>query len=117
MNEDKLAALLFGAAVVIAIVAGLVSIVVDIKRTYDTVNQFEDMREIRSRLFAFVDAKVQPFEATGFIVKRLEDGRFLISFSKPYPKFEDDRMLTNDVILSPKDFNAIQSILTPSKPQ
>ena len=71
------------------------------------------MRDIRQRLFAFADAKEKPFEATGYIVKRLDDGRFLISFSKPYPELEDDRMLTNDVILSRKDFNAFQSLLMP----
>lgn len=113
MNADKLAALLLGTAIVIAIVAGIVSIVTDIKQTLDTVKQYKDMREIRLRLFAFVEAKEKPFEATGYIVKRLEDGRFLISFSKPFPEFEDDRMLTNDVILSRKDFNAFQSLLMP----
>lgn len=113
MNDAKLAALLFGAAVVIVIVAAITSIVSDIKRTRDTIRQYQDMRDIRQRLFAFVESKEKPFEATGYIVKRLDDGRFLISFSKPFPEFEDDRMLTNDVILSRKDFNAFQSLLMP----
>lgn len=115
MNADKLTATLFGVAVVTAIIASIVLIVTDIKQTLDTVKQLEDMREIRHRLFAFIEAKEKPFEATGYIVKRLEDGRFLISFSKPFPEFEEDRMLTNDVILSHKDFNAFQSQLIPQK--
>lgn len=106
MNADKLAAILLVVAVLIAIVAGIVSIVTDIK-------QYKDMHGIRQRIVAFIDAKESPFEATGYIVKRLDDGRFLISFSKPYPELEDDRKLCLDVILSRKDFNAFQSMLIP----
>ncbi len=113
MNADKLASILFCIAFVTAIVAGIVSIVTDIKQTRDTARQYRDMHDIRQRLFAFVDAKEKPFEATGYIVKRLDDGRFLISFSKPCPGLEDDRILINDVILSRKDFNAFQSLLIP----
>lgn len=58
-----------------------------------------------------------PFEATGYIVTRLDDGRFLISFSRPENYMGRDRLLTHYVILSTSDFNAFVSVMIPTTPK
>lgn len=117
MNYEKLTNLIMVTPFVIVAAASIVSIVSDITQTVTVRREYERLAETQKAVFAFVEEAKKPFVATGYIVKRLDDGRFLISFSRPHPDLGKDRLLLNEVILSRKDFNAFQRFLIPETPQ
>lgn len=51
-----------------------------------------------------------PFEATGYILKRMTDGRLLLSFTRPHAE-DSERFFFVDVILPPKIANDLTPIL------
>ena len=79
--------------------------------------EVKELQESTIDIIRFIEEKKNPFEATGYIVTRLDDGRFLISFSRPENYMGRDRLLTYDVTLSPSDFNAFVSVLIPTTPK
>lgn len=79
--------------------------------------EIKELKESTFSMIWFIEEKKNPFEATGYIVTRLDDGRFRISFSRPENYMGRDRFLTHDVILSPRDFNAFVSVLMPTTPK
>lgn len=79
--------------------------------------EVKELQESTISMIRFIEEKKTPFEATGYIVQRLDDGRFHISFSRPENHMGRDRLLTHDVILSPSDFNAFVSVLIPTTPK
>lgn len=79
--------------------------------------EVKELQESTIGMIRFIEEKKNPFEATGYIVQRLDDGRVHISFSRPENYLGRDRLLTYDVILSPRDFNAFVSVLMPTTPK
>ena len=51
-----------------------------------------------------------PFEATGFSLKRMTDGRLLLSFTRPHAE-DSERFFFVDVILPPKTASDLTPIL------
>lgn len=79
--------------------------------------EVKELQESTIGIIRFIEERKNPFEATGYIVTRLDDGRFLISFSRPENYMGRDRLLTHDVILSTSDFNAFVSVMIPTTPK
>ncbi len=55
-----------------------------------------------------------PFEATGYVAKRMMDGRILLSFTRHHAE-DKSRMLFVDVILSPGQFENVKPLLDERK--
>ena len=76
--------------------------------------EHKKIMETQEALQRLAKSKDTPFEATGFTVRRLLDGRVLISFTRP--RAEDrDRFFFVDVILSPRQAELVKGIIREAK--
>lgn len=62
--------------------------------------------EQQENIKALAAKRPDPFEATGFIAKRMKDDRIMVTFTRPHPEISDRELLV-DVILSPENFDYV----------
>lgn len=62
--------------------------------------------ETQENIKALSVKRPDPFEATGFIAKRMKDDRIMVTFTRPHPELSDRELLV-DVILSPENFDYV----------
>ena len=91
--------------------SALLIILVFVNLVYSIVTRYTEHQEImesQRKIQKAMDYTMRPFEATGFSLKRMEDDRIMISFTRENPN-DKDRFYVTDVILSPEDFNYVSN--------
>lgn len=68
--------------------------------------------EQQENIKALSAKRPDPFEATGFIAKRMKDDRIMVTFTRPHPELSDRELLV-DVILSPENFDYVSKFVRP----
>lgn len=72
--------------------------------------EHKKIMETQQVLQEVAQGRETPFEATGFILKRMTDGRLLLSFTRPHAE-DGDRFFFVDVILPPKKAKLVTPII------
>lgn len=92
--------------VALIIVVLVVDITTTIRRHLIEMQVQRGFLEQQDNIKALATKRPDPFEATGFIAKRMKDDRIMVTFTRPHPELSDRELLV-DVILSPEDFDYV----------
>lgn len=92
--------------VALIIVMLVVDIVTTIRKHLIEMQVQRGFLEQQENIQALATRRPDPFEATGFIAKRMKDDRIMLTFTRPHPELSDRELLV-DVILSPEDFDYV----------
>lgn len=98
---------IIGALIVVMLV---VNIVTTIRRHLIEMQVQRGFLEQQENIQALAARRPDPFEATGFIAKRMKDDRIMVTFTRPHPELSDRELLI-DVILSPENFDYVSKFV------
>lgn len=92
--------------VALIIVMLVVNIITTIRKHMIDMQVQRGFLEQQENIQALAARRPNPFEATGFIAKRMKDDRIMLTFTRPHPELSDREMLV-DVVLSPESFDYV----------
>lgn len=96
--------------VALIVVMLVVDIVTTIRRHLIEMQVQRGFLEHQENIKALAARRPDPFEATGFIAKRMKDDRIMVTFTRPHPELSDRELLV-DVILSPENFDYVSKFV------
>lgn len=107
---EKLGNLIILALVALIAVTLIVDIVTTIRRHLIEMQVQRGFLKQQENIQALAAKRPDPFEATGFSVKRMKDDRIMVTFTRPHPELSDRELLI-DVILSPENFDYVSKFV------
>lgn len=96
--------------VALIIVMLVVDITTTIRRHLIEMQVQRGFLEHQENIKVLMARRPDPFEATGFSVKRMKDDRIMVTFTRPHPELSDRELLI-DVILSPENFDYVSKFV------
>lgn len=106
MTMEFLEKSIFWSVIALFIVMMLVDITTTIRKHLIDMKVQRGFLEQQENIKALSVRRPEPFEATGFVARRMKDDRFLLTFTRPHPELSDRELLV-DVILAPENFDYV----------
>lgn len=97
---------IFWIIVALIVVMLVVNIITTIRKHMIDMQVQRGFLEQQENIKALSTKRPDPFEATGFIAKRMKDDRIMVTFTRQHSELSDRELLV-DVILSPEDFDYV----------